>query len=246
LKKKKNVCENRLYLQPQQDFYPFKPNRFPFFENYPCCAPAYSFQWFYPNTTPLPQFRLTTTYILARGFPAAFLNVRKMSNMHSTEQIQPDSLQFRPIEPADEALLLTIYASTRAEEMEMVPDWTAEQKTTFLTQQFQAQHQYYQQMYKNKQFGILLYNGQPAGRLYLDHRADEVRIVDIALLPDFRGRGLGESTLRGIMNEATAAEKRVTIHVERQNRARHLYDRLGFCVINEDNPVYLLMEWRAS
>ena len=166
--------------------------------------------------------------------------------MHSTEQMQPNSLQFRPIEPADEALLLSIYASTRAEEMKMVPDWPAEQKTAFLTQQFQAQHQYYQQMYKNKQFGILLYNEQPAGRLYLDHRADEVRIVDIALLPDFRGLGLGEGALRGILNEAEAAGKRVTIHVERQNRARHLYDRLGFRIINEDNPVYLLMEWRSA
>jgi ribosomal protein S18 acetylase RimI-like enzyme len=165
--------------------------------------------------------------------------------MFSMEQIQTDSVAFRPIEPADEPLLMNIYASTRAEEMDMVPDWSAEQKDLFLTQQFRAQHQYYQQMYKNKQFGILLHEGQPAGRLYLDHRADEVRIVDIALLPGFRGRGIGEGTLRGIMNEAAAAGKRTTIHVERHNRARNLYDRLGFRVINEDNPVYLLMEWKA-
>jgi ribosomal protein S18 acetylase RimI-like enzyme len=166
--------------------------------------------------------------------------------MTLSEQSPSGFLQLRPIEPADEVLLFSIYASTREEEMAMVPDWTAEQKTAFLTQQFQAQHQYYQQMYQNKQFGILLYNEQPAGRLYLDHRADEVRIVDIALLPDFRGLGLGEGALRGILNEAAAAGKRVTIHVERQNRARHLYDRLGFRVINEDNPVYLLMEWRSA
>ncbi len=166
--------------------------------------------------------------------------------MFSMNQIQTDALVFRPIEPADEPLLLDIYASTRADEMDLVPDWSAEQKTTFLTQQFRAQHIYYQQMYKNKQFGILLYEEQAAGRLYLDHRADEVRIVDIALLPGFRGKGIGEGVLRGIMHEAAATGKRTTIHVERYNRARHLYDRLGFRVISEDNPVYLLMEWKAS
>lgn len=101
-------------------------------------------------------------------------------------------------------------------------------------------------MYHNKQFGILLYEEQAAGRLYLDHRADEVRIVDIALLPGFRGKGIGEGVLRGIMHEAAATGKRTTIHVERYNRAQHLYDRLGFRVISEDNPVYLLMEWKAS
>lgn len=166
--------------------------------------------------------------------------------MFSKELIQTDSLSFRPIEPADESLLLAIYASTRAEEMALVPDWSAEQKDVFLTQQFRAQHQYYQQMYKNKQFGMLLYEGHPAGRLYLDHRPEEVRIVDIALLPDFRGRGFGEDTLRRIMHAAAAEGKRTTIHVERYNRALHLYQRLGFQVINEDNPVYLLMEWKAS
>ncbi len=162
------------------------------------------------------------------------------------DQIQTESLVFRPIEPADDALLKAIYESTRAEEMALVPDWSTEQKDAFLTQQFQAQHQYYQQMYQNKQFGILLFNGRPAGRLYLDHRADEVRIVDIALLPDFRGRGIGENTMRSVLNAAAAAGKSTTIHVERYNRARHLYDRLGFRIINDDNPVYLLMEWKAS
>lgn len=165
--------------------------------------------------------------------------------MTSSEHFQTDVLQFRPIEPADESLLLSIYASTREEEMALVSGWTAEQKFAFLSQQFHAQHQYYQDMYLYKQFRIVLCNGQPAGRLYLDHRPEEIRIVDIALLPDFRGGGLGERLLRSILDDAEAAGKTVTIHVERQNRARHLYDRLGFQVISDENPVYLLMEWRA-
>ncbi len=152
-------------------------------------------------------------------------------------------LRFRPIEAADESLLSAIYASTRREEMAMVTQWTEEQKQAFLYQQFQAQHTYYQQMYAQAQFLVILWNEQPAGRLYLDYRLKEVRIVDISLLPDFRNHGLGETILRGILEEATAADKPVTIHVERMNSALHLYERLGFRVINEDNPVYVLMEW---
>lgn len=156
-----------------------------------------------------------------------------------------EPFRLRPIEAADEALLLAIYSSTREEEMALVPDWPAEQKTAFLRQQFLAQHHYYQQMYRHKQFCIILWEDQAAGRLYLDHNPDDLRIVDVALLPAFRGKGLGERLLRDILDAAAAAGKPVTIHVERQNRARHLYDRLGFRVINEDNAVYLLMEWRA-
>lgn len=166
--------------------------------------------------------------------------------MESVAQHPTATLHFRPITPEDEVLLRAIYASTREEEMELVPHWTAEQKDAFLTQQFQAQHQYYQQVYQHKQFEIILLEDQPAGRLYLDHRPDEVRIVDITLLPGFRKRGLGAGILRALMQEADKSGKRVTIHVERQNRARHLYERLGFQVINEDNQVYLLMEWKTT
>ncbi len=152
-------------------------------------------------------------------------------------------LRFRPIEASDENLLSAIYASTRSEEMALVTHWTEEQKQSFLQQQFQAQHTYYRQMYAQALFLIILKDEQPAGRLYLDHRSQEIRIVDIALLPDFRNRRLGETILRGILEEAAAASKAVTIHVERMNPALHLYERLGFRVINADNPVYLLMEW---
>jgi predicted GNAT family acetyltransferase len=66
--------------------------------------------------------------------------------------------------------------------------------------------------------------------------------MDIALLPDFRGAGLGTALLAGLFAEATAAGKTVTIHVEGFNPARRLYERLGFRQIGE-HGVYHLMEW---
>jgi GNAT superfamily N-acetyltransferase len=155
-------------------------------------------------------------------------------------------LSFRPIEVADESLLSAIYASTRADEMALVPEWSEADKAAFLEQQFQAQHSYYKQHYPKADFQIILFKGQTAGRLYLDRRPHEFRIVDISLLPALRGQGLGEIILKSILEEAAGIHKPVSIHVERFNKALQLYARLGFRILDDSHAVYLLMEWQPE
>ena len=84
--------------------------------------------------------------------------------------------------------------------------------------------------------------GEPIGRLYLDRRADEIRIIDISLLPTYRDRGIGTALLTAVLAEGTAKQQPVRIHVEYNNRAISLYQRLGFIQIGGDD-VYRLMEW---
>ncbi len=86
-------------------------------------------------------------------------------------------------------------------------------------------------------------DGEPIGRLYIDRREDEHRLIDIALLPEWRGKGVGSELMRGVLDEAREAGKLVRIHVEQNNPAMRLYKRLGFEEI-EDQGVYRLMEWR--
>jgi ribosomal protein S18 acetylase RimI-like enzyme len=143
--------------------------------------------------------------------------------------------------PKDEPFLRKVYSSTREEELAPL-EWDAQSKQQFLDMQFNAQHGYYHEMYPNADYQIIELDGQPAGRLYLDRRKDEIRIVDIALLPDFRGAGAGTSLLTDILNEATTSKKTVRIHVEKFNPAMRLYERLGFTP-TADRGVYLLMEW---
>lgn len=150
-------------------------------------------------------------------------------------------ITLRPITSDDEALLYRIYAGTREEELALT-SWDDAQKAAFITMQFTAQHRYYQEHYPDAAFEIILVNGQPAGRLYVDQWPEEVRIVDIALLPEYRNAGIGTTLLKGILEEAAKAGKRVSIHVERFNPAMRLYERLGFSTVGE-HGVYYLMEW---
>lgn len=152
------------------------------------------------------------------------------------------AVTFRPIRPGDQEFLLRLYASTRAEEMALV-DWSAEEKGAFLRSQFEAQRTYYQQQFPDARFDVVLLSGEPAGRLYVDRRPGEVRLIDIALLPEHRGRGIGGALMREILEQAAEATLPVRIHVERNNPALRLYRRLGFESI-EDQGVYHLMEWR--
>ena len=150
-------------------------------------------------------------------------------------------ITFRPITEGDMEFLARLYASTRWEELQQAP-WTDEQRLAFLRQQFDAQHIYYMEHYVDAAFDIVLVENKPAGRLYLHRRKDEIRLVDIALLPEFRGRGLGSRLMHDVLEEGRTSGLPVRIHVEHNNPALRLYHRLGFRKI-DDHGVYHLMEW---
>jgi len=104
---------------------------------------------------------------------------------------------------------------------------------------------HYQQHYADAEFLIILSYGVPIGRLYVARWKDEMRIVDISLLPQYRNAGIGTKILRDLMAEAEAADKSIRIHVEKFNPALRLYEGLGFTAI-EDKGVYLFLEWSAE
>ena len=155
------------------------------------------------------------------------------------------AVTLRPITPEDEPFLFEVYAGARLEELAQVP-WDDAQKEAFLTFQFNAQHQHYQTEFANADFSVILNAGAPVGRLYVDRRADEIRILDIALLPVHQGRGIGRDLVRDILAEATAAGKPVRIYVENyQHRAQALFKSLGFEQA-EDHGVSVLMQWQPE
>lgn len=146
----------------------------------------------------------------------------------------------RPERDDDVAFLSRLYASTRAEELALV-DWDDAAKERFCAQQFAAQRAYYRENYPAATFEILETAGAPVGRLYLEERASELRLIDVSLVSEARGAGLGTLLLEAVLARGRAAGKPVTIHVERYNRALALYGRLGFRV-REERGVYLFLE----
>jgi ribosomal protein S18 acetylase RimI-like enzyme len=151
----------------------------------------------------------------------------------------PD-VRLRPVVLADEEFLAVLYASTREEELAPLP-WPAEQKRAFLAQQFAAQSAHYAKHYAGASFQLVLVDGEPAGRLIVARREGAIRIVDIALMPAHRRRGIGTGLLRPLLEEGDATGAVVSIHVERSNPARRLYERLGFLVVAGEGA-YLRME----
>ena len=146
----------------------------------------------------------------------------------------------RPSTADDEPFLCRLYASTREDEMAVVP-WSASEKDVFLTSQFNAQHTFYHQQFNKAEFLIIEQENNPIGRLYLDRREDEIRLIDIALLPEHRNRGIGKTFLEELLKEGQQKGLPVRIHVEHNNPALRLYERLGFQKVTE-NGVYFLME----
>lgn len=160
------------------------------------------------------------------------------------EPVSIESISLRPIQASDREFLFQLYAGTREEELAVVP-WTAAQKEAFLRQQFDAQTRHYEMAFVDGRFDIIRAGSEDIGRLYVWRQPGELRIVDIALLPAWRGRGIGTALINDLLSEAAAGDQRVTIHVEKNNPALRLYLRLGFRE-RADNGAYWLMESKAG
>jgi ribosomal protein S18 acetylase RimI-like enzyme len=137
-----------------------------------------------------------------------------------------------------------VYGSTRAEELALT-EWDDATKSAFIAQQFRAQHEHYTSNYVGATYDVVVVDGEDAGRLYVARWPDEIRMMDIALLPEYRGRGVGTPLIRALMREAADGGMKLSIHVEQNNRALGLYRRLGFEPVHE-HGVYVLLEWRSD
>lgn len=155
--------------------------------------------------------------------------------------IGPD-ISLRPSDQEDAEFLYRVYADSRAEEMALIADWSQVQKEEFLRFQFQAQHSHYRSNYPDARYDLILEAGRPIGRFYVCDLEGEIRLMDIALLAGERNRGVGAALVKALLDRAAGLGKMVSLHVEEQNRARRLYERLGFEDV-EDVAFYKLMHW---
>lgn len=159
-------------------------------------------------------------------------------------------IKLRPSVPEDEDFLVIVYGSTRQQELAMVP-WTAEQKEAFVRSQLTAQLQHYQAEYPNAEYSIILFEDQPVGRVYVDRREAEIRIMDITLLPEHRGKGISSPIIRRLMNEASASRKELSINLDKLSlgQSHPVFERFGFKAVagvDDDKSFHVLYVWQPA
>ena len=156
----------------------------------------------------------------------------------------PAGYGIRPRSHDDLAFLSRLYASTREKELRVV-DWSDAQKAAFLQDQFDKQHSHYLAHYPQAQWLVIEREGAAIGRIYLEQTSVEIRLMDVALLPAVRGKGVGTALMNALLAHADQVGLPVSLHVEPFNPEMRLYQRLGFVEI-ETRGYYLLMERRCD
>ena len=154
------------------------------------------------------------------------------------------SVEFRPVTTEDEPFLFELYSATRIEEL-AAWGWDQSQWEPFLRMQFAAQQQHYRTQFPEADHLILVLDQQPIGRTVVSRRIQEVRLVDIALLPEHRNAGIGTRFLEDLQAEAKNAGTPVCLQVLKSSPAVRLYERLGFSTTG-DSGLHYQMEWISS
>jgi GNAT superfamily N-acetyltransferase len=150
-----------------------------------------------------------------------------------------EGIALREENESDLPFLVDLYASTRADELAPVP-WPEAEKRAFLAHQFALQREQYRQHYAGAEWLLIERDAVPIGRLYLRRGNSEVRLMDIALVPEVRGAGLGTRLTRHLLDWADALALPVTLHVEPFNPAYRLYRRFGFGYVRSTGVYHFL------
>ncbi len=163
---------------------------------------------------------------------------------HEEIRAPAPGVTFREVVEGDRPFLRELYREVRAAELALT-DWDEARKRAFADDQFERQDEWYRDRYPGARFLVIEREGAPIGRLYYMAGADELRLMEVTLVPGERNRGLGTAIVRSLLEIADARGLAVTLHVETFNPARNLYARLGFAT-GEANGIYLPMRREAA
>lgn len=158
---------------------------------------------------------------------------------------QGGTLLLRPVTPDDDQFLLSVYDSTRREELDQAK-WQPGQREAFLRWQFDLQRSEYEARFPDAEYDVIMIDSEPAGRIWIGRDEKQIRLLDIALLPAFQNRGAGTLLLLRLIEEAKQVGKPLRHMVfVLNNDAHRFYERLGFVMI-EDFGGYKHMEWTGQ
>jgi GNAT superfamily N-acetyltransferase len=152
-----------------------------------------------------------------------------------------NSISTRPVTAADKDFLVEIYKSSRGDDLRVL-GWPDDRIGEFLEMQYDAQQNFYDAEYQRASDAVVLWEGQPIGRLIVERREHEIRCIDVALLPEHRNRRIGSCLIRQLQDEARREKRPLRLQVIRFNRAVTLFERMGF-VQTSETGTHFQLEW---
>ena len=148
-------------------------------------------------------------------------------------------IKLRPVEEKDTAFIEAVYRTTREVELNFT-NWSEHQKNAFISMQSTAQLAEYKTKFPGARFQVIIYNKKNAGRFFTGENETEIRLLDITLLPQFRGKGIGTDLLQQLKERSNNIQKKISLHVEATNPILKLYQRLGFIYIKNNGRHYYM------
>jgi len=158
--------------------------------------------------------------------------------------IDAQSLTLRNAAPSDRPFLLALYTSTRADEFAQL-GWPVEMERAFMQLQFEAQRGDYERRHPGARCRIVELLRCPVGRLWTAGDAGSVVVLDLSVIAELRGQGIGTECLRRVQRQAVADRLAVDLQVVAGNPAQRLYERLGFRNVGEPG-VRQAMRWQMG
>lgn len=153
------------------------------------------------------------------------------------------AVTLRTVLEDDEPFLLEVYKSTRPEIIAL--GWPLAQQEAFYRMQFDGQQRSYEMQYPEAAHQVIIFKDEKVGRLITFRTEREIRLADVALLPQYRNQGVGAFVVRELCMEAAQRNVPVRLQVSKFNPAIHLYERLGFKGLGESDT-HFQMEWRPN
>ncbi|OMH33803.1 GNAT family N-acetyltransferase [Motiliproteus sp. MSK22-1] len=166
----------------------------------------------------------------------------KVGTKHPINALRlPQGLEIRPSTQADNHFIEKLYQSTRSD-LQLI-DAEADFIESIIDQQLHAQSNGYGDAFPNAMYFIVEKHQQPIGRVTIDFGSNEIRVVDIAFIPQARNKGFGEGVLKTLQYAAGKNCSPLALSVHCDNwAAKKLYAKLGF-QIEESAPPYERLVW---
>jgi GNAT superfamily N-acetyltransferase len=152
--------------------------------------------------------------------------------------------ELRDVNDADEDFLFRVFVSSRESEFSVFPE---PHRAALIRMQFAAQRQSYARRYADARHSIVLVDGQDAGHLWIGEDEKDIVVLDVALLPEYRNRGIGTALYSRLIEQARAAGKVLRASVSAANPGSlRFHQRMGFTMTGGDGMYIALVFAEAA